>query len=44
MDVRNYFFDATPASAATLLLIPGNPNWKGKYFTSRTYLLRKVST
>jgi hypothetical protein len=44
MDVRNYFFDATPGSAATSLLIPGNLNWKGKYFTSGTYPLRKVST
>ena len=22
---------------------PGNPNWKGKYFTSRTYREREVS-
>lgn len=44
MDVHNYFFDATPGSAATSPPIPGNPNWKGKYFTSRTYRQPKVST
>jgi hypothetical protein len=26
-----------------LVSFPGNPNWKGKYFTSRTYREREVS-
>lgn len=33
MDVRNYLISATPVSAATSLTVPGNTNWKGKYFT-----------
>ena len=42
-DVRNYFIDATPGSAATSLPIPGNINWKAKYFTSWTYRQREVN-
>jgi hypothetical protein len=44
MDVRNYLIGVTAISAATCLLVPGNPNWKGKYFTSGTYRQREMST
>lgn len=43
IDVRNYLIGATPISAATSLTVPGNTNWKGKYFTSGTYRQREVS-
>jgi hypothetical protein len=44
IDVRNYLIGVTAISAATCLLVPGNPNWKGKYFTSGTYRQREMST
>jgi hypothetical protein len=30
-------------NACQLVSFAGNPNWKGKYFTSRTYREREVS-
>jgi len=44
MNVRNYLIGVIAISAATCLLVPGNSNWKGKYFTSRPYRQRVMST
>jgi hypothetical protein len=44
MNVRNYLIGVIAISAATCLLVPGNLNWKGKYFTSGPYRQRVMST